>query len=244
MKSLPYFLFLFLTFSSCSLLEVPSDMYTLDKSFISVWIPSQRNNLNEAKEAFPTLQNQWNYFKDKYDDLLNTENEKETARLLQQCLTDAGVCIRQDDVICVRVKLDQFKFELQEIRTFWETDYYLDYLWDLEENVYQFIEIAEDPKLELLEWDEFIHYQKAINVANKRLEEKTLNADFFDLTEAKIKLYKNYQTELTSHLVCLNGLTEEAQRDEILRCAKDLQEIVYDMISVFGNNELQNEQIL
>ncbi len=229
------FLILFLLFTSCSTLEVPKDILTLERKFIAVWLPSQSCQLEKARGEYDSLIAHWKIFREKYSSIIKNENTKKEVRRSEQWLEEAGVCLKQGDELCVRVKLDQFKFQMQEIRKYWEVDYYIDYLWDFEEDLNRFVEISADPKLDLLEWNEFMPYLKAVNLSFTRLYEKEMDLEFLDYDPDKIDKWYSLKLELDLKLSCLNGLTEGAQIDEIANCAKGIQKTTHEAIALFGN---------
>ena len=229
--------------SSCSTIEVPTDIFVLDQSFIAVWLPTQKCELEKAAKNYSWFKEDWYIFKKKYKDQLKTANQKETARLLEQWLEEAGQCLAQQDAICAQVKLDQFKFQMQEIRSYWISDYYIDFIWNFEEDLNRFIEIGMDPKLDLLEWNEFMPYLQAINSSFDKLNKAELDPEFLDFDPDKLGRWAQMKKDIEGRLTCLNGLTEGAQLEEIVDCAIGIQESTYEAIALFGNIEYTPEII-
>jgi len=229
--------------ASCSSVELPSDMLILDQDFIAVWLPAQKCELDEAKSNYAQLNRQWDFFKRKYRSQIVQENAQDEVRLLEQWLEETGHCLEQWDDVCVKVKLDQFKYQIQSIRNFWEVDYFLDYLWHFEEELNRFVEIGTDPKLDLLEWNEFMPYLMAVNTSFDRLYEKDLDPEFLDFDPDRLAKWEELKNDLVVRVSCLNGLTEGAQLEEIANCALGIQETTYEAIALFGNVIYQPEII-
>ncbi len=227
---------LLILLAGCSAVEIPKEMRHLDQAYIPVWLASTNHNLELGERHFKELDGRWRAFEEKYQGLLETsEDHREIFRLLNQWLEEAEDCIEQRDELCARIKLDHFKFELQEIRFIWEMDYTLDYLWDFEADIAQFTDIAEDPKMQLLEWSDFMTHLKAVNNSWEKLKEHVPNPTFLDWNDGQLITYQSLKDELGNRLVCLNGISESAQLEEIFACALGIQVTAHQMIALFGN---------
>ena len=226
---------LLLLTSGCGLFEIPKEMLQLDQRYIPVWLSVEQSDMVMAAQHFEDLEKQWSLFETQYASVLaSSEDHLEIFRLLNQWLEEAKGCIRKGEVLCSRVKLDQFKFELQEMRRLWEFDYTLDYVWEFESSISQFVEIAADEKLQLLEWSEFMPFLKAMNESWLYLYDHNIDVDFLEWNTERVTQYQQLRGQIENRLECLNGLTEGAQLEEIYVCALEIRQLTFQMINLFS----------
>jgi len=153
-KLLPTILALALVFStnSCDVQSIKEDMVQFDQAYLPVWAYAYEGNLQKAKASVFYLEFQWQRLRGKYQDAMPDESWQETFRRVNDWLGDVYYAIDANELPLALSQLEHVRYELQQLRREYHVDYFLDHLYDFQDELAILTEAANDDMLCLLEW--------------------------------------------------------------------------------------------
>ena len=240
MKQSRYFFFLvlfLLTISSCEDKHVRNDMIKFDRAFIPVFYYTSIGDLPAAEKAMYPLMSRWQHYQSPAH-FVNKESKdwNETVRLIGAWLEGANCALQEKDAYRALIQLDHARYELADLRFRSDMDdYYLDYVWDLEASMYMVIDVANDPLIDLLEFNEFELLSEELEKAWINVMNNSYDDGLIECTPDELR-YINYQKEKFN--LALLGLFESidsADRCRFADAALALEPAYLNFMARFGD---------
>ena len=144
---------------SSSLAAGPIDlrriMLQFDEAYIPLWFFAEAGDLENAQTAWATADQRWQRLEQTLHLVLPEGVWEDHLERAEGWLADAQTGMEANRLDLATVSLEHARFELIALRkSLGMVDYFPDQLYQLHANLDLLAEIAEDPKLCLLEWNE------------------------------------------------------------------------------------------
>lgn len=144
---------------SSSLAAGPIDMRRImlqfDEAYIPLWFFAEAGDLENAQTAWATADQRWQRLEHTLYLVLPEGVWEEHVERAEGWLADAQTSMEANRLDLATVSLEHARFELIALRkSLGMVDYFPDKLYQLHASLDLLAEIAEDPKLCLLEWNE------------------------------------------------------------------------------------------
>jgi len=224
-----------LCFGACEIEDIHKDMAQFDKAFIPVLYHVYHQDATKAKKAVFNLAFQWQQFNLAYKDLLpENEDWTETFRLVDGWLHDAFVAIDGNRWDWALVQLDHVRFEWMELRMRHRIPYYLDNIWEFQMAYDLVMEVAKDPNLCMLKWDEFEELVYDLNqlwypVGHERPVLTAWNWD-----QATFEQFEAHRQTIAECLDRFNESVACADRENLALDCEDINPALWQILALFG----------
>lgn len=145
-----------------SLASSPVDMRRVmlqfDEAYIPLWFFAEAGDLENAQTAWVTADQRWQRLERTLYLVLPEGVWEEHSERTKSWLADARMAMEADRLDLAAISLEHARFELIALRkSLGMVDYFPDQLYQLHASLDLLAEVAEDPKLCLLEWNEVEH---------------------------------------------------------------------------------------
>lgn len=232
-------LFSILALNSCSDSAIKDSMIQFDRAFIPAWYCAYTGDLDGAEKAMIPLTREWQRFEQTYRDPIYQKGDwTESVRLTGNWIEEANCAIEDGDLRRALVQLDHARYELMDLRYLYEIDnYYLDAVWNLETTIAVAIETAEDRKLKLLEWEEFVDLSKGVNHAWQNLLREPFDPETFEMTEADRLMLARRKSDLNKAIQNYLKAVDTADGDRFEIAAKNMEPAYLNFLASFGDFE-------
>ncbi|MFT5912767.1 MAG: hypothetical protein ACI9XO_004309, partial [Paraglaciecola sp.] len=189
-----------------------------------------------AKSAVFNLKTNWQQLQYQTKNMLPEDIDwQERLRRTDNWLSDAMVSIDAHQQEYTLAELDHARYELTEIRRLKGVPYYLDDLYDFQENVEAVYDVASDDMLCLLEWEEFEKLVGDLNKEWQNVQQKPFDTDLFEIDkiekgriELLQKMIAHQMGNVMSALAC-DSHFEVAER------VKTVEITFMKMLCIFGH---------
>lgn len=235
-RFLPVFFLMFLFAAATARpVDVQQIMVRFDQAYIPLWFATETGDLKEAKATVAYAEFRWQQME---RTLLLVLPEGEWIEHLQRTgewMNDAYWAIQRGDLATAAIELDHARFELMAMRRqLGIHNYYPDQLYQLHSSLDILAEISEDPKLCLLDWNEFerLVTQAVTDWANIR--DHRPDAQTYELTDDQITGLSQLSSELDKAMEHLVREMQRAQRLDVARAVQAADAILIERIRIFG----------
>ena len=226
---------LVLSTNGCDLQDIREDMVRFDQAFIPLWAHAQEGNVQKAKAAVFFLEFQWQQLRVKYQFAAEDDEWQETFRRVNDWLGDVYYAVDANRMDLALNQLEHVRYELQQLRRQYHIDYFLDHLYDFQEEVAVLTEASNDEMLCMLEWPEF--EELAVSALNhwRRIMIHPFDAAFYGLDAEEERLYQAYRVEMEEVLINFLDVVESADREAIATESFHLEAAFMPLLRLFGD---------
>lgn len=233
------FVFLLSMSSSCEDENVNvmlHDMAEFDKAYIPVLYYVRQGEMDNAKRSVFFLNHSWQKVNRKYKNL-NPGNDdwEEAFRMTDAWLSDAYFSIDAVQPKDAYIFLDHVRYQMMELRSQHDIDYYLDNVWEFEASLDLAEEVAIDQMLCLLDYCEFEDIVKDMNEQWKIVEEAKFDAELFNLDPEDLKVLNNQKEKLQEAIIVFNQAVEEMEGENLAMTATFLRQAYLEYLAGFGD---------
>ena len=186
------------------------------------------------KKAVFFLEFRWQQFHNKYGKLQNQEDWVEAFRRINDWLGDAYYSIDQNEAALAFAHLEHVKYELFYLRQRNEIAYYLDDLYHFQDQLNMLIQISEDPMLELLEWNEWVHWAKGLMDSWKEVQAKELNPTLFEFSSQELAAMQILMDKLTDQLDWIRIEMTVKDPVQLVPIMQQSEKTIIKVIALFG----------
>ena len=239
-KILKYFLILSFVFiaNGCNSDDLKPAMAAFDQAFIPVLYYSHYGDLESAQKAMLVLDRKWETLSvELHKHATSYHKGPELIQLITAWLEEARCAIEYKDPLRALIQLDHARYEMTDFRWREGMVYYLDKVWDLEAAIDIVVQTVNDPKLDLLEWSEFMPMCYEVEIALDELMQTPMEKDLFGFTATD-------ELRLTSQLSVLHFsiknfivATEYGDSGVVAEAANKMQTAYLEYIYLFGEFE-------
>jgi|GEM_PF-3916768 len=232
----PIFLFLFLlTTAIAKPVDVRQVMVRFDQAFIPLWFSTELGDLEDARATVAYTEFRWQQMEQTLRSILPQGEWVHHLDRTEDWLTDAYWAVQRGDLTVAAVELDHARFELMAMRRqLGILDYYPDQLYQLHSSLDILAEISEDPKLCLLDWNEFERLVLRAQADWIRLRDRQLDAKVYDLAAEQIQKLNRLNDSMEKAMQRLSQRMEEAQRLAVARAVNETDAVLIECIRLFG----------
>mgnify|MGYP006283192133 CR=1 FL=1 len=233
-SSLFVFLFLLMT-AMAKPIDVRQVMVRFDQAFIPLWFSTELGDLDNARSTVAYTEFRWQQM-ERTLRLLLPEGEW-TLHLdrTEDWLTDAYWAVQRGDLAMAAIELDHARFEMMAMRRqLGIMDYYPDQLYQLHSSLDILAEISEDPKLCLLDWNEFARLVEQAQTDWITLRDRQIDAQVYDLAADQINELNRLADDLEEAMDRLTQRMHEAQRLEVAGAINAADAVLIQCIRLFG----------
>ncbi len=214
------------------------DMAAFDRAYIPVFYYTYNNQQEEAKKAMLYLNQQWGHFSKKYSKAYaSSEDWMESIRRMAVWIDGAKCALEDGDTQQAFFQLDHARYELMDIRWRGNIDYYLDYVWDLEATISIAKEVANDPMLELMDWNDFIMISKDVQTAYEEMAEQKMNMGRYNMSNSKQLVLIEKQKELKTSIDAFLDAVNCADGCVFAEKSIEMESAYLNYLHVFGDFE-------
>ncbi len=219
--------------------HLKKDMLQFDRALIPVFYYTSVGDFSSAQKAMYPLRSNWEHYqsihhlKDK-----RLEGWEETIRRIGDWLDEVDCALEEMDAYRAIVQLDHARYELVDLRLRENIDdYFLDYLWDFEASMYTAIDVANDPMIDLLEFNEFTLLTDEVMEAWNIVLRKGFDKDLFELNTEQTGKLNDQKDKLTDAVFLLLKAVETADRCQFADAAIALEPAYLNYLVMFGDFE-------
>lgn len=220
---------------SCDVQDLKEDMVQFDQAYIPVWAYAYEGNAPKAKAAVFYLEFQWQRLRGKYERSVPEESWQETFRRVNEWLGDVYYAIDANELPLALSQLEHVRYEMQQLRRAYHVDYFLDDLYDYQDELAILTEAANDERLCMLEWAEFEELAVAALQRWRNLMVRPFDAGFYGLDAEEERLYEVYKLEMETALIAFADIVETADREAIAAESCHLEGTFVPLLRLFGN---------
>jgi hypothetical protein len=230
------FVFLLVGIQSCQPNHLERDMAAFDKVFIPLFYYTYQHDALRVQKYIPQVEQEWTRLRNKYQQARTQPDDtwKYSVEIIDQWMEEGLAAINDHDWKEGALKLDHIRYELMQIRECEQIPYYLDRVWDFQMAFEMVQEIANDPMLCLMPWDEFEQLLDDMDHYWKKLKEDKPRTDTFSLDREQKKKLEKLKTEIGNQLEDLKAISDCADREEIAMYCGKMEPLIYQMIRLFG----------
>jgi hypothetical protein len=211
-------------------------MAKFDEAFIPVWVHTFEGNIWEAKGSVFNLAFEWQKFSNRFQNAF-PEDALWAASFdrIDGWLGDAFLAIDDNCAAMAFNQLEHVKYDLQMLRKHKGIDYYLDHIFDLQNDVQTLIVTSSDELLCLLQWAEYDHLVCAINAKWESVELIPFDAEVYGFTAKKEQLLYSFRDEVGMQIDTFNATMDCANREELALASENIELALMQMIALFGD---------
>ncbi len=220
---------------SCDVQDIKEDMVHFDQAYIPVWVYTYEGNAQRAKAAVFFLEFQWQRLRARYEQSVPEESWQETFRRVNDWLGDVYYAIDANELQLARSQLEHVRYELQQLRREYHVDYFLDRLYDFQDELAILTEAANDDRLCMLEWPEFEELTVAALQRWRNLMVRPFDAGFYGLDAEEERLFDAYKLEMETALIAFADIVETADQEAIAAESCHLEGTFIPLLRLFGN---------
>ncbi len=133
-------------------------MLQFDEAYIPLWFFAEAGDLENAQTAWATADQRWQRLERTLYLVLPEGVWEDHLERTEDWLADAQMAMEANRLDLATISLEHVRFELIALRkSLGMVDYFPDQLYQLHASLDLLAEVAEDPKLCLLEWNEVEH---------------------------------------------------------------------------------------
>ncbi len=227
------------TYSS-EVTDIKKDMVHFDQAFIPLWLYVHQGNMTKAKSAIFVVEFRWQQLRSKYENAVEEEDWSETFRRANDWLGDAYFAIDANRPQMALNQLDHARYEMQHLRGRYRIQYYLDHIYDLQDEIYGLSEIANDRTLCMMAWPEIEVLATSALQHWRNHKNDAIDAALYELNALEMQLLKARQKQIEKALQDFLAIVETAEREAIAAESSKLEDAYLQLLSVFG--KLDSEQ--
>lgn len=215
------------------------DMVQFDQAFIPVLYHVKHGKMGEAKKAAFQMRFKWMKLKSRQQDLVNDPNWQDAFCRADDWLDDAVKLIHENESHLAFIQLNQARYEMVELRRQFKIEYYLDYIFQFQEQVQTLAEVLRDEKLYLLEWTDL-----EVMIGKMNATWIIMRRQQFDPTDFELKLkarnaMTGLQVDIAKALLQFNDIVPEAHQLKMRVAIGQLEEKADQLLQLFGDFEGQ-----
>lgn len=242
------FLFILFLFTACVEEEKLSErMVNFDEALIPVWYFASNEQLVQAQQAIPVLEEQWYDLQADYLDIPGPRVAwEDTYECISELMTATIHAIEYHELVDAKDYLEAVNFELMNLRAEYKIEHDFDKVWEFKLNL-DLVHHLVDEYYYLVEPAEFDCILVELNYRWQVVEHSTLtktnNWDNVKVKKSK-KLKTNIHDEL--HLLTKAVMNRSLEEDELAYEFAPLDNALNQLICLFGNFDefaLENGQI-
>lgn len=237
--SLLLFVFLFSLSSSCedeNINVLLQDMAKFDKAFIPVLYYVRQGEMDNAKKSVFFLNHTWQKVNRKYKNLKPEDDDwQEAFRMTDAWLSDAYFSIDAIQPKEAYIFLDHVRYQMMDLRSQHDIDYYLDNVWEFEASLDLAEEVAIDQMLCLLDYCEFEDIVKDLNEQWKIVKQAKVDAELFNLDTEDLKVLNNQKEKLREAIIVFNQAVDEMEGENLAMTATFLRQAYLEYLAGFGD---------
>lgn len=215
-------------------LDIQKDMVRFDQAYIPLWLYVHQGDMTKAKSSVFVMEFHWQRLRSKYENAVEEEDWTETFRRVNDWLGDAYFAIDANRPHMASNQLDHARYEMQYLRGRYRIPYYLDHIYDLQDEVYGLIEIADDRALCMMAWPEIEVLATSALQHWRNHKDEPLNAELYGLDAADMQLLKSRQAQMEKALEDFQAIVETAEREAMAAESSELEDAFIQLLSVFG----------
>lgn len=232
----PIFLFLFLLTSAMAKpVDVRQVMVRFDQAFIPLWFSAELGDLANARATVAYTEFRWQQMERTLRLVLPEGEWTDHLDRTEDWLTDAYWAVQRGDLAMAAIELDHARFELMAMRRqMGIMDYFPDQLYQLHSSLDILAEISEDPKLCLLDWNEFERLVQQAQNDWSALRDRQIDVETYELAVDQIQELDRLQAAMDQAMDRLSQRMHEAQRLEVARAVNAADAVLIQSIRLFG----------
>lgn len=224
-----------LLLGACEVKDIHKGMVQFDKAFIPVFYHVYHQDAAKAKKAVFGLAFQWQQFNQAYSQMLpKNEDWTESFRLVDGWLHDAFTAIDGNRWDLALVQLDHVRFEWMELRMRHRIPYYLDNIWEFQMAYDLVMEVAKDPNLCLLQWNEFEELVSDLNQLWYPVEHERPLLAAWGWDPATFEQFDEHRQTIAACLERFNESVACADRENLALDCEDINPALWRTLALFG----------
>ncbi len=225
----------FLLVNACQTKDLQKDMIQFDKAYIPLLYHVYHHNAPAAKQAVFSLAFEWQKFNQNYKGHVQGSLDwTETFRMVDGWLQDAFIAVDANQWDLALVQLDHVRFEWMELRMRHRIPYYLDNIWEFQMAYDLVIEVAKDPYLCLLEWQEFEALVTDLNNLWYPAEKEMPAVAIWGWDQATFEKFEADRRIIAQCLADFTASVECADRENLALDCEDINPALWRIIAHFG----------
>ncbi len=225
-----------LLFAGCNPQQLRYDMAKFDKAFVSMFYAVYQQDAFEAQSNVFLLEREWQQFNQKYKGVEHFSEEWTLSfNSIDHWLGEAYRAVDAHFWEEAYTKLDHVRYEFMQFRECHDVPYYLDHLWNFQMSFEMVQNIANDPMLCLMEWQEFVGLVHEMEDHWKTVYNNEPELKIFTLDVVEEHLFNQYKSEISKNIIELGKIIDCADRAFIALTCEKIETPTYQMIRVFGN---------
>jgi hypothetical protein len=221
--------------SGCDTTQIKKAMVHFDRAFVPVLVYSFEGDVHQAKRSVFYLEFQWQKLKKQYQAYL--PEEAEALNRINSWLGDAYYAIDANNMTLAANQLEHVKYEFMELRQKYGVDYYLDDLFNFQDEIGLLSEAAGDELMCLMEWGE---YEQLLQRAIKdwqAIRAQPLDSTLHEFDEARLQQLAYKQDAMEAVLYQFAETFSCASRQQLAVASQSLQPAFFEVLRMFGNFE-------
>ncbi|MEL7120489.1 MAG: hypothetical protein AAFO07_13645 [Bacteroidota bacterium] len=214
--------------------ELQKDMLAFDQAYIPLWYQLRSGDIIKAKKQVLYVNFKWQQVRKKYEFAVADIEWTDRFCKANEWLNDAFTSIDFNRPKIAAVQLNHVRYELAALRSHFNIDYPLDAIFNIQEQAEAVLEVVQDDKLCLLEWNELELMVARLNDDWFAFQSKRYDPILFDLNLKDRALMKKYREDIALHLIQVNHAIKGAQQLEMMECVIPLAKTTTALLKLFG----------
>lgn len=215
--------------------DIRRDMVHFDQAFIPVWLYVREGNMQKAKSAVFAMEFQWQKLRGKFASTVPEPEWQDAFLRVDGWLSDAYFAIDNNASRVAFNQLEYAKYELRELRRAYKIDYYIDHLYQFQDELDVLTEAANDEMLCMMDWQEFEAMSTAALQHWRTLMVHPFDADLYELETDEENLFREYQSDVESALMTFYAAVETGDREAVATASPQLGDAFMPLLRLFGN---------
>lgn len=221
--------------TGCDTTQISKAMVRFDRAFIPALAYSYEGDVHQAKRSVFYLEFQWQKLKKQYQGYL--PGEAEALNRIDNWLGDAYYAIDANNMVTAANQLEHVKYEFMELRRRYGLGYYLDGLYEFQDDIGFLAEAAEDEMMCLVEWGDYEHLLYQAIEDWKAIRGQQLDAELYEFDEARLRQLAVRQDAMQEALYDFAETFGSANRRQLAIASQTLQPALLEVLKLFGNFE-------